>query len=72
MSFSGTSLGIVLDIVKVVIGLVLYFLPSIVAAARQSKKLAVVVLVNLFLGWSFIGWVVAFVIALTSSRQPSR
>lgn len=40
----------------------LYLLPSIVAAARnKSNGTAGVVLLNIFLGWTLIGWVGAFI-----------
>jgi len=41
----------------------LYFLPSIVATGRQAPHWLTVFLLNVFLGWSFIGWVVAMVMA---------
>jgi hypothetical protein len=45
-------------------GLVMYFLPSIVALARSKRDLAAIVLLNFFLGWTLIGWVVALVWAV--------
>jgi hypothetical protein len=44
--------------------LVMYFLPSIIALARSKRDLLSIFLLNLFLGWSVIGWVVALVWAL--------
>ena len=41
--------------------LLMYFLPSIVALARSKRDLLAIFLLNLFLGWSVIGWVVALV-----------
>jgi len=41
----------------------LYFLPSIVATARHAPHWLTVFLLNLILGWSFIGWVGAMVMA---------
>jgi hypothetical protein len=38
-----------------------YFLPSIVALARSKRDLLSIFLLNLFLGWTFIGWIVALV-----------
>ncbi len=38
---------------------VLYFLPLWIAAARHCKAGAGIGVVNIFLGWTFIGWVVA-------------
>jgi len=41
--------------------LVLYFLPSIIALARSKRDILAIFLLNLFLGWSIIGWVVALI-----------
>jgi len=43
------------------LGFVMYFLPSIVAFARSKRDTASIVLLNFFLGWTMIGWVVALV-----------
>jgi hypothetical protein len=39
----------------------LYFLPSIIALARSKRDLLAIFLLNLFLGWSIIGWFVALI-----------
>ena len=46
--------------------LVMYFLPSIVALARSKRDLLAIFLLNLFLGWTVIGWVVALVWSVKS------
>jgi len=43
------------------IPLILYFLPSIIAAARSKRDTLAIFLLNLFLGWSVIGWIVALI-----------
>jgi len=45
-------------------GFVMYFLPSIIAFARSKRDTAAIVLLNFFLGWTVIGWVVALVWAV--------
>jgi hypothetical protein len=45
-------------------GFVMYFLPSIIALARSKRDITAILLLNLFLGWSVIGWVVALVWAV--------
>jgi hypothetical protein len=45
-------------------GFVMYFLPSIVAFARSKRDTTAIVLLNFFLGWTMIGWVVALVWAV--------
>jgi Superinfection immunity protein len=42
-------------------GFVFYFLPSIVAFARSKRDMLSIFLLNLFLGWTLIGWIVALV-----------
>jgi len=45
-------------------GFVMYFLPSILAFARNKRDTTGIVLLNFFLGWTMIGWVVALVWAV--------
>lgn len=45
-------------------GFLMYFLPSILALARHKKDTTAIVVLNFFLGWTAIGWVVALVWAL--------
>jgi len=42
-------------------GTFMYFLPSIIAFAKNKRDLLVIFLLNLFLGITVIGWVVALV-----------
>src|SRR2546426_658632 len=42
--------------------LLLYLLPSLIAIARRNRLVAVIVL-NLLIGWTVIGWFVAFALA---------
>ncbi len=46
-------------------GFVMYFLPSIIALARGKRDLLAIVLLNFFLGWSIIGWVISLIWAVT-------
>ena len=49
-----------------------YFAPSIVAALRHKSNLGGIVIVNLFLGWTIIGWGVALVMACNPEPQQVR
>jgi hypothetical protein len=44
----------------------LYFLPAIVAASRHTHNATGIFMLNLFLGWTGIGWVIALCLALFS------
>src|SRR4051812_36607559 len=48
----------------------LYLLPSLVAAVRGAPDLGSIVAVNVLLGWSLIGWVLALALALRD--RPDR
>ena len=45
-------------------GMLMYFLPTILAAARSKHDVAAIFVLNFFLGWTFIGWIIALVWAL--------
>lgn len=45
----------------------LYFAPAIIAAARRTHNATAILLLNLFLGWTVIGWFVALLMALCSA-----
>ncbi len=51
-------------------GFVMYFLPSIIALARSKRDTFSIFLLNLLLGWTFIGWIVALVWAVKSDVPP--
>lgn len=44
----------------------LYFLPAIVAAVRHTHNSTAILLLNIFLGWTGIGWLIVFIMALCS------
>lgn len=47
-----------------------YFIPSFVARMRHHHNENAIVIINFFLGWTFIGWVVA--LAWAFSSQPAQ
>jgi ABC-type transport system involved in multi-copper enzyme maturation permease subunit len=49
----------------------LYFLPWAIAASRYKSNSLAIMLINLLLGWTFIGWVVALVMACGSHQMAA-
>lgn len=47
----------------------LHFLPTIVAAIRQSRHTVAIFFLNLFFGWTVIGWVLLLAWAATSEPK---
>jgi hypothetical protein len=53
-----------LGIIAFILSLVFYFLPTIIALIRKQPNALAIFLLNFFLGWTFIGWVVCLVWAV--------
>jgi Superinfection immunity protein len=51
--------------VVVLIGV--YFVPSVIASARRHSNFGAILALNFFLGWTFLGWVAAFVWSCSNS-----
>ena len=49
-----------------------YFIPTIVATHRNVVNKWSVAVVNGFLGWTLIGWVVALAMALRTQTEPKQ
>lgn len=52
------------DAVSVVLVLLVYLVPSFIAYWRMPPNVYSVIVINVFLGWTLIGWVVALAMAL--------
>jgi len=54
----------------IVVVIAAYLLPTLIAWLRHASELAVVVIVNVALGWTVLGWWVALVLALRRTASP--
>jgi|ERR1035437_4802634 hypothetical protein len=63
---AATGAGAFIGIVGFLVIAALYFLPTIVATSRKVTNTGSVFVINLLLGWSVIGWVVALAMAVKS------
>ncbi len=59
-----------LSAIIIIISLISYFLPTVIAMLRGKSNTFAILLLNLFLGWTFIGWIVALVWSVTSDNKP--
>lgn len=55
-------------LITMAISLALYLLPTIIAAARHKRNVLAIGALNILLGWTMIGWVVALVWSLMHDR----
>lgn len=55
--------------VSLLVGTLLYFVPTFVAFRRRHHNRAAIGLLNVLLGWTFFGWAVALIWAATAVRR---
>lgn len=48
-----------------------YWVPTIIAWIRRVPNKGSVTVINVFLGWTVIGWIVALAMAVRSRPQPA-
>jgi len=48
-------------VLLLIVGLPFYFVPSIIAAIRHHPNILPIGLINLLLGWTFLGWLGSFI-----------
>jgi hypothetical protein len=63
-----SSSGGVGAVFLLIVAIGLYFLPTIVAVTRKVTNTGSVAVINFFLGWTMIGWVVALAMACRTSH----
>lgn len=53
----------------IIFSAVFYFLPWFVSLLRRHEQVSAIFVLNLFLGWTFIGWVAALVWSMTRTNH---
>ena len=48
-------------IIPLLIIILIYFIPTFIAKKKNHRQKTAIIIVNVFLGWTFLGWVVALV-----------
>lgn len=48
--------------------IVAYFLPAFIAMARGHQQAGMILVINLFLGWTFLGWIAALVWSFVDTK----
>lgn len=71
ISGTETGGGAVKSLIALMILIPIYFLPSFAAKSRKHSKRQAIFVLNLLLGWTFIGWVAAAVWAYTENNATT-
>lgn len=65
-------LVVILCLVLLVVSFVISFLPTIIAFMRGSEKRIPILLINIFLSWTVIGWWGALIWAFVSAKRSAK
>ncbi len=57
-------------IILILLGLV--FLPTYIAFARRLQRRVAILILNILVGWTGVGWFVLLIWALASNREVAR
>lgn len=60
---------LILVLLILLFALALYFVPSIIAKSRDHHQFGTILVLNIFLGWTFIGWVVCLAMSLSATAK---
>lgn len=65
-----TAVEPIIGLALIAVAIAFYFAPSVIALMRRHANMAPILIVNIFLGWTFIGWIVALAWAFSSQEAP--
>ena len=51
---------------------IIYFLPALVAYQRHTRNRSQVTVLNILLGWTVLGWVIAYVMAYSPDIEVKK
>lgn len=60
-----------MEYVLVMSAVLIYLLPWIIAASRSHPQVAPIFIINLFLGWTLIGWVLTLAWSATAIKKAT-
>jgi hypothetical protein len=58
-----------LAILMMMVCALIYLIPIIIAVKKNSGKLTDIILLNIFTGWTLVGWVLALVLAMQDNKK---
>lgn len=59
-------------LVAIAIAIFLYLFPAAIAAGRHHRNTAPIFIVNLFLGWTFLFWVICLAWSYSDNVRPEK
>lgn len=53
------------------LNLLVYLVPTIIAYRFQNPRMCRIAIINVLLGWTILGWLVAFVMAMNTPKRKT-
>jgi len=53
-----------------IIAVMFYLIPTMVASSNKKRNIGAITVLNIFLGWTFLGWIGALIWACT--KEPDK
>jgi hypothetical protein len=66
-----TLIGLAVITILITLAIAAYMLPTLIAWLRRAPDRATVTVINVLLGWTAAGWIVAFALAVRSPVSPA-
>jgi hypothetical protein len=54
--------------VLIIVGIAVYFIPTLIATARGHRNAMAIFLTNLLLGWTALGWIISLIWSFTYTK----
>lgn len=65
-------LNLILSNLFYVILIILYFLPTLIAENRKHNNENPIFVINIFFGWTIIGWIICLAWAFTNNSKKKK
>jgi fluoride ion exporter CrcB/FEX len=52
-------------------GIIIYFVPAMIANQKKHRQSSPILLVNLFFGWTILGWLIALIWSVSAQEKKS-
>lgn len=62
-------MDILMSILLIILVVLIYFIPALQAYQTNHRQKVAILILNLFLGWTTIGWVIALVWAYIKEKE---
>ena len=61
-----------MSLATIIVIVVVYFLPTVIAGARHHHQIGAIMVLNLLLGCTLLGWIAAIVCAIIGLRRSAQ